>query len=316
MVSQIPSSVMITGANGLVGQRLGAVLEGAGWRVIRAVRQARADKEIAVGDMDGRMDWGGALATAPDTVVHLAARVHQMHEEPATAARLHRMVNTEGSLNLARQAAASGVRRLVFLSTIKVLGEGRDTPYRGDDPLDPLGPYAQSKADAERGLWAIAAETGMEVVVIRPPLVYGPGVRANFQRLMQAVAHGRPLPLGSIRNRRSLVYLDNLVDAIRVCLTHPKAAGNAYLVSDGDDVSTPELIRRIAAAFGCPPRLLPVSPALMRMAGRLLGKGAAVDRLLGSLTVDISALHDDLGWQPPYDLRAGLAATAAWFRES
>lgn len=308
------TSVLITGSNGLVGLRLAEVLETACWRVIRSVRNAAAGDQVAVGDIDGETDWSPAFAGEPETVVHLAARVHQMREDPATAQRLHRAVNTDGTLNLARQAAAAGVRRFVYLSTIKVLGEGRDEPYRADEPLAPVGAYSESKAAAERGLWEIARETGMEIVVIRPPLVYGPGVRANFLSLMRTVDKGWPLPLGAIRNRRSLVYLDNLVDAVRVCLTHPAAAGRSFNVSDGQDVSTPELIRRIAAALGRPARLLPVPQVLMRLGGRLLGKGAAIERLLGSLTVDSGLLTRQLGWMPPFSMRDGLAVTAKWFK--
>jgi len=308
--------VLITGANGLVGRRLQLVLRQAGRVVIPCVRKAAGTGEYAVGDIDGQTVWAVPLTAVPVAVVHLAAHVHQMREDPMVAERLHRQVNTEGTLNLARLCAAAGVRRFVFVSTVKVLGEGGETPYRADAPLAPIGPYSVSKAEAEAGLWEIAAATGMEVVVVRPPLVYGPGVGANFLRLMQVVARGWPMPLGAVRNGRSLVYLDNLIDVIRVCLSHPAAAGRTYLVSDGDDVSTPDLARRIGAALGRPARLIAIPTPWMQWAGCLLGKQAALERLLGSLRVNIDPLRQELGWTPPYTMQAGLAATAAWYRDS
>lgn len=195
-------------------------------------------------------------------------------------------------------------------------GPTKDEPYRGNDLAVPSDAYAISKWEAEQALWQVAAETGMEVVILRPPLVYGPGVKGNFLRLMQAIDKRRPLPLGGIQNQRSLIYLGNLIDVIRLCITHPNAAGKAFLVSDGDDVSTPELVRRIAAALRRQPFLVPVPPAWIRWAGVTLGKQAAANRLLGSLCVDISPLRDELGWKPPYTMQAGLEATAQWYRKT
>jgi nucleoside-diphosphate-sugar epimerase len=308
------STVLVTGANGFVGCGLCASLRAVGCEVIRAVRRARAADELQIGDIDGGTDWKPALARPVDAVVHLAARVHVMRDESDSALEQYRRVNTQGTLNLARQCAARGVRRFVFVSTVKVLGEGRETPYQADDPAIPVDPYAISKWDAEQDLRRLAVQTGMEVVVVRPPLVYGPGVGANFLRLMRLVDRGLPIPLGAVDNRRSLVYLGNLVDAIRVCLIHPEAAGRTYLVSDGDDVSTPELIRCIASALERPASLLPVPPTVMRVVGRMLGKGAEVDRLLGSLTVDIEPIRRELEWRPPYSMQEGLRATAEWYR--
>jgi UDP-glucose 4-epimerase len=224
---------------------------------------------------------------------------------------LYRATNTDATLNLARQAAQAGVRRFVFVSSIKVNGEGRDAPYRETDPPAPQDAYAISKWEAEQGLWRIARETGLEVVVLRPPLVYGPGVKANFRRLLDTVARGWPLPLGAIENRRSLLYLGNFVDAIRVCVEHPAAAGQTFLIDDGQPVSTPELVRAVARAMGRPARLLPVPAGMLEFAGALLGKRAAVARLTGSLWLDSSLIRARLGWTPPYSMAAGMAATVA-----
>ena len=197
----------------------------------------------------------------------------------------------------------------MFLSSVKVHGEGRDAPYVETDPHAPGDPYALSKWEAEQGLREIAAETGMEVVILRPPLVYGPGVKANFQRLMRAVEWGWPLPLGAIDNHRSLLFLGNLVDAIRLCLEHPVAANRTYLLADGEDLSSPELVRRLARAMGRPERLFPVPVWSFELVGRLLGKRREVDRLLGSLRIDSSAIRRELGWLPPFTLDRGLALT-------
>ena len=224
---------------------------------------------------------------------------------------LYRATNTEATLNLARQASQAGVKRFVFISTIKVNGEGRDTAYRETDVPVPEDAYAISKWEAEQGLQQIARETGLEVVILRPPLVYGPGVKANFLRLMKTIQRGWPLPLGAIRNRRSLLYLGNFVDAIRLCVEHPAAAGQTFLLDDGQAVSTPELIRAVARAMGRPARLLAVPVGVLAFMGALLGKRAAVARLTGSLHVDSSAIRSRLGWTPPYSMEAGLAATVA-----
>ena len=244
-------------------------------------------------------------------VVHLAARVHVMRDEASDPLAKFREVNTEGTLNLARQAAQAGVKRFVFVSSIKVNGEGRDAAYRETDSPAPEDTYAISKWEAEQGLQQISQETGLEVVILRPPLVYGPGVKANFRRLLDTVARGWPLPLGAIRNRRSLLYLGNFVDAIRVCVEHPAAAGKTFLVDDGQPVSTPDLIRAVAHAMGRPARLLAVPVDALEFAGALLGKQAAVARLTGSLWVDSSLIRTRLGWTPPYSMAAGLAATVA-----
>jgi nucleoside-diphosphate-sugar epimerase len=307
--------ILVTGSNGLVGLALCTFLEQSGHTVIRTVRRSAEPWEIEVGHIDADTNWSPALSGRMDAVVHLAARVHVMQTESEDARALYHHVNTRGTLNLAMQCAAQGVKRFIFISTVKVLGEGRDQPYNASDPAVPVGPYAVSKWEAEQGLLEIAAKSEMEVVVLRPPLVYGPGVKANFLRLLQLVNSGVPLPLGCIQNRRSLVYVGNLIDAIAVCLAHPAAAGKSYLVSDGENVSTTELVRRIGFALRRPSRLLPLPSNCIRWTGKLLGKEAAVERLLGSLAVDSTQIQADLEWTPPYTMQAGLEATAEWYHK-
>ncbi len=308
--------VLVTGANGLVGRALCAVLDKGGEKVIRAVRASTTPWEVPVGDINENTDWRVALSQGIDAVVHLAAQVPLADSDVGAAADPYRKVNTVGTANLARQCVQHGVKRFVFVSTVKVLGEGKEEPYRDGDLAVPADAYAISKWEAEQVLRQIAAETEMEVVVLRPPLVYGPGIKGNFLRLMRAVEKQRPLPFGGIQNQRSLIYLGNLVDVIRVCLIHPKAVGKTYLVSDGDDVSTPVLIHRVAAALGRRPLLLPVPVSWMRWAGTFLAKRAAVERLLGSLCLDMKPLREELGWSPPYTIQAGLETTAQWYRKT
>ena len=307
-------NVLLTGATGFVGQAVIGRLGMLGHGVVPVVRRgAGLPNEVTVPDMDAQTDWAAALAGC-DAVVHLAARVHVMRDTAADPLARYRATNTEATLNLARQAAQAGGRRFVFISTIKVNGEGRDAAYRETDAPAPEDAYAVSKWEAEQGLRRIAQETGLEVVVLRPPLVYGPGVKANFRRLIDTVARGVPLPLGAIDNRRSLLYLGNFVDAIRLCVEHPAAAGQTFLLDDGEPVSTPELVRAVARAMGRPARLLAVPVGMLEFAGALLGRRAAVARLTGSLWVDSSLIRTRLGWVPPYAMAAGLAETVADFR--
>lgn len=308
--------ILVSGSNGLVGRELCPFLEQSGHSVTRAVRQSTTSLEQSIGNIDGTTDWSELLSNPVDAVVHLAARVHMIQAEGSDAASLYQQVNTMGTLNFAQQCAANRVKRFIFVSTVKVLGEGRDKPYQADDPAIPIGPYSTSKWEAEQGLLDIAAQTGMEIVILRPPLVYGPGVRANFFRLIQIIDSGLPLPMGSIQNQRSLVYLGNLVEAIALCLTHPAAAGRTYLISDGQDVSTPELVQCIATALERPARLVSVPSSWIQFAGQLLGKRAAVDRLLGSLTVDSTPIRRELGWTPTYTMKTGLEATVEWYRKT
>jgi nucleoside-diphosphate-sugar epimerase len=301
--------VAVVGAGGFVGRALAARLLFDGHDVLPLVRTPRGlPGETLTGEIDGNTDWSGVLGGA-EAVVHLAARVHVMDENDADPLKAYRRVNVEGTLNLARQAAAQGVRRFVFLSSIKVNGErtapGR--PFRADDVPAPEDAYGISKLEAEQGLRALAAESGMAVTIIRPPLVHGPGAGGNFAAMVRWLKRGRPLPLGSASaNQRSLVGIDNLVDFIALCLLHPEAANRTLLVSDGEDVSTKALLERLGAALGKKARLLPAPKALLRGTARLLGKGAAVDRLFGSLQVDISESRHLLGWTPPVSLDEGL----------
>ncbi|ODU13890.1 MAG: NAD-dependent dehydratase [Thiobacillus sp. SCN 64-35] len=304
-------NVLVTGATGFVGRALLGELGVHGHRAIPVVRRiAGLAHEVLIPDMHAQTDWRAVLAGC-DAVVHLAARVHVMHDTAADPLALYRATNTDATLNLARQAAQAGVKRFVFISSIKVNGEGRADAYRETDAPAPEDAYAISKWEAEQGLWRIAQETGLEVVVLRPPLVYGPGVKANFRRLLDTVARGWPLPLAAIGNRRSLLYLGNFVDVIRLCVEHPAAAGQTFLVDDGRPVSTPELVRAVAHAMGRPVRLLAIPVGMLEFAGALLGKRAAVARLTGSLWLDSSLIRTYLGWTPPYSMEAGLAATVA-----
>jgi UDP-glucose 4-epimerase len=303
--------ILVTGATGFVGKAVCARLAAAGDECVPAVRSPSGlPKEVVVGNLDASTDWSTALAGC-DAVIHLAAQVHVMNNALQSTLARYRVTNTDATLNLARQAAHAGVKRIVFISSIKVNGEGRDAPYRETDAAAPEDAYAISKWEAEQGLWKIAQETGLEVVVLRPPLVYGPGVKANFLRLMQLVQRGWPLPLGAIHNRRSLLYLGNFVDAIRLCVEHPAAAGQTFLLDDGEPVSTPELIHALACAMGRPPRLLTVPVGLFEFVGTWLGKRSAVARLTGSLYVDSRAIRTRLGWTPPFSMEAGLADTVA-----
>jgi len=305
-------NVLVTGANGFVGRHLCAYLAAEGISCRPAVRGGGGDgRTVAVGDIDGRTDWSRALASIT-AVVHLAARVHVMREKAGDPLAEFRRVNVDGSLNLARQAAEKGVGRFIFLSTIKVNGEETiDRPFRADDRPAPSDPYAISKLEAEDGLRRIAGETGMEAVIIRSPLVYGPGAGGNFARLLGLACAGWYLPLGGINNQRSLVGIDNLCSLISVCLAHPAAANRILLVSDGEDVSTPELIRHLAGGCRRPARLFPLPPVLLRLSARLLGREAELRRLTSSLQVDSLPTRRLLDWQPPVSLAQGIARCAA-----
>ena len=307
------------GADGFVGRALCAALAAAGDDVSASVRNPEAAAGLTgvrvriTGDVGPETDWTEALGGV-EAVVHLAARVHVMKEAAADPAAEYARVNAAGTRRLAEQAAAAGARRLVLMSTVKVNGEATmGEPFREGDPPAPADAYGRSKWEAERALPEVARQTGLEWVVLRPPLVYGPRVRGNFLSLMRLCRAAPPLPLAAIANRRSLVYVGNLVDAVRRCLTHPEAAGNTYLVGDGEDVSTPELIRLLAAAMGRPARLFPVPAALLRTVGAITGKSTAVARLLDSLVLDGGRIRRHLGWTPPFTMNRGLGETAAWF---
>lgn len=257
-------------------------------------------------------DWAEALVGI-EVVIHCAARVHVMRERAVDPLAEFRRVNVDGTLRLAQQAAEAGVKRFVFLSSIKVNGETtvRNKPFTAEDVPAPEDAYGQSKFEAEQGLQEIAAQTGMEVVMVRPPLVYGAGVKGNMAALMKLVARGVPLPLGAIHNRRSLVALDNLVDFIARCVAHPAAANQVFLVSDGEDISTTELLRHLARAIGVLVRLVPFPPRLLRLAARMVGTPAIAQRLCDSLQVDITKNREMLGWVPPVQVRAGIETMVA-----
>ena len=308
--------LLITGGTGFVGQHLVSALIQRNLPYQIAVRNQAGNSAhtecISVGDINAHTAWSQALEGVTD-VVHLAARVHITQETSTDAYAAFRAVNTEGTLNLARQAAAAGVRRFVFLSSVKVNGEGSPHAYRETDTPAPEDAYAVSKWEAEQGLWEISAETGMQIVILRIPLVYGLGVGANFLQLLKAVNKAWPLPLGGIHNRRSLLYIGNLVDAILVALQHPDAANKLYLLSDGQDVSTTQLIEFIGKALNKPPRLFAVPQGLVRVVAGVLGKSSAVDRLFGSLVLDSSKFRKELNWIPPFLMQQGLAETVQWF---
>jgi UDP-glucose 4-epimerase len=307
--------VLITGASGFVGQLLARTMQAQCHDVVRAVRQAQPDS-VLIANVDGNTSWLEALQGC-DSVAHLAARVHVMDDKSADPLTEFRRVNVEGTARLARQAAAAGVRRFVFLSSVKVNGEAtrEGHPFAANDMPAPEDPYGVSKHEAEVVLRQIADETGMEVVIIRPPLVYGPGVKANFASMMRWLSRGVPLPLAAVtHNRRSLVALDNLVDLIVTCLAHPAAANQTFLVSDGEDLSTAELLRRMGLALGHPARLFAVPVPLLKVGADLLHKPGIYQRLCGSLQLDISKTRELLGWTPPLSVDEGLRQAAKGFR--
>jgi len=308
---------LITGATGFVGSGLIARLAQEGVATLACVRHDKGSMQegvrvVPVAELTAHTHWRQVLAGV-NSVVHCAARVHVMHGTTADPLTAFRAVNVDGTLNLARQAAAAGVKRFVSISSVKVIGESTQLgrAFTEADAPNPQDAYGQSKHEAEQGLRQLSADTGMEVVTIRPPLVYGPGVKANFAALMRAVQRGLPLPLGAVHNQRSLVALDNLVDFIVTCITHPQAANQTFLVSDGQDLSTTELVRGMAQAAGVSARLLPVPVWALQAGASLLGKGYAVQRLCGNLQVDISKARNLLGWVPPVSVEEGLRRAMA-----
>ena len=307
------SSVLVTGASGFVGSVLAKRLAGHSlFKTRTAVRRVInsllvPDEVIQVSGMGFDSEWGTALHGI-DVVVHLAARAHIMKDEVPDPLFEYRKVNVEGTLNLARQAVQAGVKRFIFISSIKVNGEQTPLgkPFTSGDTSAPEDPYGISKNEAEQGLHQLAQETGMEVVIIRPPLVYGPGVKGNFASMIRLVEKGIPLPLGAIHNQRSLVGLDNLIDFIITCIDHPAAANQTFLVADGEDLSTTELLRRVGQAMGKPAHLIPVPMGMLKFGAQLLAKQAMAQRLCGNLQVDISKARKVLGWKPPVSVDEGL----------
>lgn len=311
---------LVTGATGFVGGALVRQLGAVGWDVRAALRRPRgaADRDdVVVGDIGSTTEWADALAGV-DAVIHLAARVHVMRDAALDPLAAYRETNTFGTLRLAEAAARAGVRRFVFLSSIKVNGESTpvDRPFVEADAPAPIDGYGISKAEAEQGLLRLAQCGSLEPVVLRPPLVYGPGVGANFLRLLRLVDRGLPLPFAAIANRRSMIYVDNLAAAIVAALHAPALGGRVFLVADDRAVATPELLRLLATALGRPSRLWPCPLPVLRGLARLAGRVGEIERLTGSLAVDAGAFCAAAGWCPPYSIEEGLARTVRWYRDA
>ncbi|HEC53450.1 hypothetical protein LCGC14_0323980 [marine sediment metagenome] len=303
------TKIILTGANGFVGSRLLAQLEQRSeFKVVGLCRvrsaQANATTLHAVGDLE-QADLS-AFLTGVDVFIHAAARAHILKDEVVDPLAEYRRVNVEGALGLARQAVTARVKRFIFISSIGVNGNVNTRPFSADDQPGPAEPYAQSKWEAEQGLMQIAAESGMDVVIIRPPLVYGPGAPGNFGSLVRWISKGVPLPLGAIHNKRSLVGIDNLVDLITRCIDHPAASNQVFIAGDGKDLSTTELLRGVGKAMGKHARLIPVPAGLLQFGATMLGKKDMAQRLLGSLQVDIGKTRSLLDWAPPITVEEGL----------
>lgn len=313
------SHILVTGASGFIGRQLCEELLRRGHRVRAAVRAPcrlpEGAEPVTVGAIDGWTYWSAALRDI-DTVIHLAARAHVMKDKSADPLAEFLKVNLLGTANLAQQAAAAGIRRLVYVSSVKVNGEQtrNGQSFSEQDMAAPRDAYGISKWQAEQALRNISRMTGLEVVIVRPPLVYGPGVKGNFFRLMAAIDRGVPLPLSGAHNLRSMVYAGNLADALIACASHPAAAGRAYLVSDGEDVSTAKLAEAIARALGRSSSSFYFPPGLLRAAATVLGRKEQADRLFASLQVSDHKIRRELGWAPPYSMEQGLRATADWYR--
>lgn len=311
--------VLVTGATGFVGRALVPRLIAAGHEIAVQVRktpaQAFAENVTVhmVPDIGPEVDWTGPLSGV-DAVVHLAGRVHVMAEPPADSQAEFDRINAAGTEQLARAAAAQGVRRFIYMSTVKVMGEEtRDTPFSETDTPDPGDAYGVSKLAGEQALLRVAGESSLEPVILRPPLVYGPGAKGNMLSLLKLCRLVPLLPLGGINNQRSLIFVGNLADAVCACLENPGAAFETFFVRDGEDLSSSDLIRRVGEALNKPVLLFTVPPALLRLAGRLMGNSLAVDRLLGSLRVNDEKIRTQLAWTPPFNVVKGLDEMAAWF---
>ncbi|MFL9870959.1 UDP-glucose 4-epimerase family protein [Paraburkholderia megapolitana] len=316
------SRILVTGANGFVGRALCGALVSGGHAVTGLVRQGGGcpgDVHEWVGagkDFEGvKSDWPEGLR--PESVVHLAARVHVLNDDAHDPDAVFHATNVVGTLRVAEAALQNGARRFVFVSSIKAVAE-RDSgrALREDDPAAPQDAYGRSKYAAEQALLGLGRETGLDVVIVRPPLVYGPEVRANFLRLMDAVRKGVPLPLGSVRAKRSLVYVGNLADALARCATDPRATQQCFHVADGDDLTVAGLVRSLGRHLHKPARLVPVPVSWLRLAGQLTHRTPQIERLVGSLQVDSGRIRSVLDWQPPYSTDDGLAATADWYRST
>ncbi|WP_350551495.1 SDR family oxidoreductase [Pseudoalteromonas sp. 120-MNA-CIBAN-0494] len=308
--------ILLTGSTGFLGRAILAALVSENLRCLgRNKPSIISESSFYRSDINADSDFTAAVINT-DNVIHCAARVHVMEDSSTNSLKAFREVNTYGTLNLAQQAADAGVKRFIFISSIKVNGESTEVgqPFKPDDSFIPTDPYGLSKYEAEIGLRNIAKETGMEVVIIRPPLVYGPGVKANFESMMKWIYKGIPLPLGGIKqNKRSLVSIDNLVNLIVTCISHPKAANQTFLVSDDDDVSTTGLLQNMAVALNRPSRLLPVPASWFNLIANLINKPGISQRLCGSLQVDISKTKELLEWTPPYSTPESMKKTANTF---
>lgn len=315
--------VLVTGANGFVGRAiLDYLVRQPGLKILAVARRMFSDLPKGVelrivSSLSSSAEWPSVLSGV-QVVIHSAARVHILQGAKGQSLPAFRAVNVNGTMNLARQASRAGVRRFIFISSIKVNGEGKPSgrPYTAGDEPSPQDPYGVSKREAEEKLRELEQETGMEVVILRPPLVYGPEVKANFLNLMKLVDTGIPLPFASLSNKRSLIFIGNLVDVILKCLGHINAAGKTFLVSDCDDLSTPELIRRIAKAMGKPARLFPFPPGLFSATEKLPCGFHSLSKITGSLTVDSSKTMEQLEWKPPWSVDHGFMETVAWYRKT
>lgn len=317
-------NLLITGATGFVGSRLVDVALDKQYKV-SAVRRSEPSPIVdseqrlqwCIGNLSPEFDWSKNL-TDIDCVIHCAARVHQMQDDAQDIQAVYDETNFHGTLNLAKQAVEAGVKRFIFLSSIKVNGEKTEAgkPFTPKVFTPPVDPYGLSKYKAEIGLMELAEKTGLEVVIIRPPLVYGPEVKANFQSMMKWVSRSAPLPLGAIQNQRSLVYLDNLIDLIMVCTNHPHAANQTFLVSDDYDVSTTQLLQQIKLSSKSRSILLPIPMSWFNLAASLIGKPQIAQRLCGSLQVDISETKKQLNWQPPFSWQQGISETVKYYLQS
>jgi UDP-N-acetyl-alpha-D-quinovosamine dehydrogenase len=319
----MPVKILLTGANGFIGTAIGVTYIAKGGGVRAAIRRnkelplALDEKFSVVGEIDGRTSWSGAFRDV-SVVVHAAARVHVMNRKIRNSLVEYRKINVDGTLNLIRQAAASGVRRFIYISSVKVIGESTrlGKPYEVGDEVSPKDPYGVSKFEAELGLRRVASKLGIEIVIIRPPLVYGPGVKANFLSMMDWLSKGVPLPFGSLTNQRSLVALENLVDLVITCIDHPAAANQTFLVSDGQDLSTTELLRQMAKLLGKRVWLLPIPAQVLESLAPVFGKQDLIERLCGTFQIDISRTCELLDWSPPTSSVEAMNKTAEYYLEN
>ncbi|KVA06167.1 NAD-dependent epimerase/dehydratase family protein [Burkholderia ubonensis] len=313
--------ILVTGANGFVGRAVSRALLRRGEQAVGVVRRAQGMSDLGREWIHDRPDFVDIDRAWPrglqcNAVIHLAARVHVMHDDAAAPLDAYRETNVQGTLRVARAARAAGASRFVYVSSIKAVAEsssGRPPLSEHDAPV-PQDPYGISKLEAERALADYGRESGMEIVVVRPPLVYGPGVRANFLSLMRALSKGMPLPLGAVSARRSMIFVDNLADVLVQCALDPRAGGQTFHVADARDLTVAELVVKLAACLNAPARVVPVPVSWLRMAGRLTGRTPQVERLVGALQLDSRHVRDVLGWYPPCDIEDGLCQTAAWYR--